>query len=73
MNRTEELRALGPTPDDFDGPGSPRPADLATCWQIIETLDADALAEGSAFGALSRLIHELRELHRACATKAGPQ
>jgi hypothetical protein len=62
LARTEELRALGATPDDFDGPGSPRPADLARRWSIIETLDADAMAEGCSIGTLSRLVHELKGL-----------
>jgi hypothetical protein len=39
--RYAELRALGPTHDDFDGPGSCRPASLERCWRTIELLDAE--------------------------------
>lgn len=77
MSRAEEqarlaqLRELGPTPPDYDGPGSVRPATLEQCWRLIEELDREALAEGSAFGAYTRLVREVRELAVELRTEAA--
>lgn len=75
MSRAEEqvrlaqLRELGPTPPDYDGPGSVRPATLEQCWRLIEELDREALAEGSVVGAHTRLVRDVGSWPTRCAPK----
>jgi hypothetical protein len=63
--RIEELRALGPSPGDWDGDGkggSWRPADIATCWHCIEQLDEMLKACSNADVQLSRLRYQFCQL-----------
>lgn len=66
--RREELRALGPTSDNWEGPGSIRPADLAQCWEVIEVLDKMIMAEREGVMLSSRVQNEMEQLANWCET-----